>query len=291
MPTINLTDISIRAIKPPENGQVTFWDTQIVGFNIRASQGGTLTYSLVYGANRKRVSLGRVGIVSLKDARKKARDILAEHQLNGHKVPSITFEDAREMFLKTGQWKPSTAKENRRLLGRHFEPILSRPINELRTSDIMEIIDQLLDTPSEAAHAFAVVKALTRWCAGRGYFPDLRQSIKKPGKSMASSRVLDDAELAALLNVASTAGNYGLLLELLLLTGQRVGQFAPAFSGSIVNDRIVWPAKAMKGNRETPLPLTERVSSLLARLQQFNNFSTAHTQLLKAVRHCPFHPS
>ena len=114
MPALNLTDFTIRAIKPPDRGQVTYWDTNLPGFNVRISQGGAITFCLVFGTDRRRISLGRVGVVALKDARKRAKDILAEYQLSGHKTTTPFFKDARETYLKTGQWKPSTAADQKK---------------------------------------------------------------------------------------------------------------------------------------------------------------------------------
>ena len=57
-----LTDVAVRALKPPFEGQVTYFDKSLPGFGVRVSQGGTKTYTVVYGANRRRTSLGTLGL-------------------------------------------------------------------------------------------------------------------------------------------------------------------------------------------------------------------------------------
>ena len=207
MPALNLTDFTIRNIKPPEHGQVTYWDTSLPGFNVRVSQGGSLTYCLVYGSDRRRVSLGRVGVVALKDARKCAKDLLAEYQLSGHKTASPLFKDSRETYLKIGQWKPSTAAENRRLLERHFTDIEDKSLDTVTAADIMAVIDDLIDTPSEAAHAFTAIKSFIRWSAGRGYCADLLASLRKPKTAPPRARLLTDDEMTVV-NRPGIAGGW-----------------------------------------------------------------------------------
>ena len=78
MPNVRLTDITIRAIKPPKEGQRTYLDSSLPGFGVRVSQGGTKTFVLVAGANRSRTTIGRVGVVTLSEARTEAKHLLAK---------------------------------------------------------------------------------------------------------------------------------------------------------------------------------------------------------------------
>jgi integrase len=287
MPIKNLTDVTVKSLPTPPKGHVFYIDEDLPGFAVRVTSNGAKSYVLTYGKDRKRITLGSVGIVPLRDARKRARDILADFQLNGSQKPSQTLREARETYLKTGQWKPSTALENRRLLERHLEPIEDTPLSSLTTADIMDIIDGLVDTPSERAHAFTAIKSFTRWSAARGYSVDLLASLRKPKTAPPRSRTLTSGEIATLLKQTPSWGVYGVLLELLLLTGQRVGQFVP-FTGTVTNDRILWTATTMKGNRDHQIPLTSHVNTLLSQLKPFNNFSTAHTRFLEATKMAHF---
>ena len=75
----NLTDVSVRALKPPPKGQLTIWDkTSPLG--VRVSQGGSKTFILMIGSGKRR-TLGRFGILTLSRAREEARRILAEKTL------------------------------------------------------------------------------------------------------------------------------------------------------------------------------------------------------------------
>ena len=76
---MRLTDISIRAIKPPTSGAVIHADDLIPGFGVRISEGGTKSFVLTHGPRRQRETIGRVGVISLQGARQEAKRRLAEY--------------------------------------------------------------------------------------------------------------------------------------------------------------------------------------------------------------------
>ena len=85
-----LTDLSIRALKPPEKGNSVAWDEAIPGFGVRVSQGGTKSFFLMYGKERARHQIGRVGVISLSEAREAARKFLAQRTLGNEEAPTLT---------------------------------------------------------------------------------------------------------------------------------------------------------------------------------------------------------
>ena len=44
-----LTDLAVKNLAAPERGQRTYLDRSIAGFGVRVSQGGTKTFTLMYG--------------------------------------------------------------------------------------------------------------------------------------------------------------------------------------------------------------------------------------------------
>src|SRR5579872_3633503 len=96
---MRLTDISVRALKVPERGQVKHFDDTLKGFGVRVSQGGAKTYFLMHGRARTLTTIGRVGIITLAQARDKAKTILSEKQLGRYQAPTISFEEALELYF------------------------------------------------------------------------------------------------------------------------------------------------------------------------------------------------
>jgi hypothetical protein len=76
MPKIVLTEISVRALKPTD-GQVTYWDLNLPNFGVRVGK-RRKTFILPVGEARRRVSLGLYPDTTLADARKMARERMAE---------------------------------------------------------------------------------------------------------------------------------------------------------------------------------------------------------------------
>src|SRR5258708_15628150 len=171
---MQLTDISIRNLKAPEKGQTTYSDDGLPGFGVRVSQGGTKTFVLVYGRARRRATIGRVGVIKLKDARDRARHILAERTLGRPDTAAITFERAFAIFcdVRLATNKASTRYTTRQRISRHFLPALRHEkLGDVQTSDISHVLDGLRRTPSEAFHTHAAIRLFFRWSVGRRHLP------------------------------------------------------------------------------------------------------------------------
>jgi Arm DNA-binding domain len=100
IPTISLTDLTVRHLKAAEGKRITYLDKSLKGFGVMVMPSGHASYVLTYGPERRRVKLGDVGIVRLADARSQARQRLSRFQLGQEKeTGSPTFETARDEFL------------------------------------------------------------------------------------------------------------------------------------------------------------------------------------------------
>ena len=270
MPTVALTDLTIRKLKIPERGQQDFFDTTLKGFGVRVSQGGSKTFFLMQWKKRKRTTLGRYDIVSLADARKLAKGILADETLNPEEGPAIAFRDALNTYLDVHcepRQKPRTYQENKRLLERHFLPDLGDiQLKDLTAHDVTPILDGLLETPSLANHAFTALRSFLRWAVSRSYIPyDPIGGLRKPAKTTSRDRVLTDKELTAVLKTALGMGRYGQIVISLALLGQRAGQIANLHNGYINKGEklITWPGELMKNNKEHTIPYGRRFASIL----------------------------
>jgi hypothetical protein len=95
-----------------------------------------MSYVLTFGPERQRIKIADVGIVPLKDARIKAKTILAEKQLGILKPEAApTFDEAKNLFLTIceSKNKPRTVRGYTRLLNRHFA-FGKKPANEITPS-------------------------------------------------------------------------------------------------------------------------------------------------------------
>lgn len=189
---MSLTEIAIRNLRSPERGQVITFDASVPGFGVRVSQGGAKTFVLVYGKKRTKVTIGRVGIVALKDARERAKDILAGYQLNSGPDTTTTYAAAYDRFMESyrAKNKESTVEETERLLSRHLGSLRSKKLADITRADLVKLIDAI-PAMSERTHLYTAAKTFFRWSRRYGV-EDLFAGIEKPSKSPARSRLLTD---------------------------------------------------------------------------------------------------
>ncbi|WP_166345972.1 Arm DNA-binding domain-containing protein [Bradyrhizobium barranii] len=94
-----LTDTSLRALPVPAKGQRTYFDEVVPNFGCRVSQGGTRSFIVQLGADRRLITIGRYPPISLAKAREEARRLMAERTLGRFRPQSVPWEEARELFL------------------------------------------------------------------------------------------------------------------------------------------------------------------------------------------------
>jgi hypothetical protein len=52
VPREQFSDLKLRSLKPPSNGQLDYWDATLPGFGLRVSQGGAKTFILKHRNRR-----------------------------------------------------------------------------------------------------------------------------------------------------------------------------------------------------------------------------------------------
>lgn len=264
---VALTDLSVRAMKAPARGQKTVWDKNSpVG--VRASLGGSKSYVVMVGSGRRKV-IGRVGILSLAEARAEAKRILAEKTLGLTKKPSaVNFETAVALFLEDN-YKDSrgrrTKSEAKRLLEKHFVPAFRKcPLSDITDSDIGGQLAKLDKTPSTQLHAFRALRAMLRWCTRppRRYIPHSPlEGYQPPSQDKKRSRVLTDTELVKVWRAA--AGPHGGMVRLLILWGTRSGETARLQRTWIEEDVLTIPGQFTKNGRAHAIPLLPMARAIL----------------------------
>lgn len=295
MPSITLTDLTVKNLKPVPGKRVTYLDKSIKGFGVRVTENGAKSFVLTYGEDRKRITIGIVGIVPLKVARDKARDILAKRQLNeADDTPSVGFDEALRTYLKNyaTKNKPVTVYETTRLMAKYLEPVFKgKKLSEAKKARLVAILDDI-ESISVRRHFYAAAYAFFRWTR-RYDHPNPLDGVERPAKGPARARTFTDGEFLTIWQKSLLMGVYGLLYRVLLVSGQRRNQIAQLHSDFIDMDKrtITWPAHLMKTNREFILPYGDLLHSLLPQGEgllftalhggPFKSFEKNHANLLK----------
>jgi integrase len=276
---VRLTDITIKALKAPEKGVVYHTDDLLTGFGIRCSEGGTKSYVLTYGPRRTRETIGRVGVIGLKQARQEAKRRLADITLGANKPRSLPWNEALEEYLAHvgKKCRPSTLKSYRRHLEGHFR-FGPTKMTALNPEDFQKALRRLEDRPAELHHAFVYLRAFVRW-AYRKHYLDKNpiERMEAPPRSRAKDRILTDAELRKVWNAAPD-DPFGRIVRLLILCGQRVGETSRIEPGMIAGDTITLPSSITKNGIEHTFPFPRMAKPYLHHLS-YQGFSKAKTRL------------
>ncbi|MEG3143189.1 site-specific integrase [Sphingomonas sp. RT2P30] len=263
MPTVHLTDVSVKSLKPSEK-YVTYFSDITPGFGIRVGK-RSRTWIVMRGRERERVRLGSYPELSLADARKKAMQILGADKAPP-KPKQKTFKEARDQFLeeyfrdKSPRWKSQMTSH----LMRHFKALEHHKLDEIEDYDIKSCLDALHRTPSEQLHAFRGLRCFMRWCVRppqRFIKHSPMEGYPPPGKDRKGTRFLTDHELKAVWQAADTYPNN--VLRLIILWGTRRGETSVIERSWVIDDVLTIPGSATKNGRDHAIPLLPIAKALL----------------------------
>jgi integrase len=166
-----------------------------------------------------------------------------------------------------------------RCLELHVFPALGgRPMRDIRRADVHALLDELV-AQERVGTAREVRKHLSRlfnWAVDREIVPDsplhgLRRGDLDPDGE--AGRALTDEELRAVWAGAGEMGYpFGPMYRLLMLTGQRRGEWAAAERVEIDADRrrLEVPKARYKGRRDHVVPLADAAWEIVAGLPEFS---------------------
>ena len=153
-----LTDKSIKAA-----GEGIIWDDLTRGLGIRVGKTKKTFVVLVDSGRRK--SIGHYPTLSLADARKIAKEMLAEKMLGKVRPKHVAFDDAKADFLTECALKnrASTVSDYTKILRKHY-PFGRKGVGDITPRDILGQLAVLNDKPTRKRYAFAVGRVFFNWC-------------------------------------------------------------------------------------------------------------------------------
>jgi integrase len=255
---------------PCSEQQHDIFDEIVPGLFVRAGK-RRKSFMLTVRVNgrRTRRCIGHYPEIGLAAARQKARDLLAEARpsRSAETPPTLTFDAALETYYRVHgpSQRPQSQAQCRWCLEK-FRPFLGQSeLTAIRTVQIMPILDAM--KPGVRRNSFVYLRGFFNWCYRRGYLdasPIAR--LKGPGASTPREHVIDDKDLVKIWHAAPET-DYGAIIRLCILSGQRIGQWA-RFRPDYYHPEgkmLVWPAEGMKGGKVHVLPATDRIVDLIER--------------------------
>ena len=290
-----LQDQTIKSAKAPRTGKTEIKDAIVPGLMLRVTKHGAKSFCLVYkvpgeggttktGKPRKgkphRFTLGTYPMMSLTDARVRARELLEQVDLGIDPRPK-RLEEVREQNDDTvaavakrfiTQECKGYIKSWRRIeqtLALHVLPTLGgRPIESIERKDIHKLVDVLVDEgreggplPGAAREVMKHVHRLFDFAFDQGIIKAnpahklKRKALKANGEA---GRELTDAELRAIWKAACDIGYPdGDWIRLLMLTGARRNEWADATHSEIDTEARTHniPSSRYKTGRDHTVPL------------------------------------
>jgi integrase len=279
-----LTALMVEKAKPRPGARYDLPDGPggIPGLALRVTERGVKTYSLRYRLHitMRRVTLGKHPVLSLGDARARAREALrlveegkdpaalaeAEGQAARRTVAAVVAAYVEKRLKpRARRWADVEAMLRRDVVAAWG----SRPIAEITKRDVRDLIGAIhaRGAPVVANRVLSHLRGLFKWAIRNDYTtanPAL--DIDRPHDERPRERVLTEAELRAVWAAWGAMGYpFGTLGQLLLLTGQRRGEWAGASWSEIEFGRAVWnlPGSRSKTGAAQLLPLVPQVLAIL----------------------------
>ena len=164
-----------------EDWDVIYWDRELKGFGVRVYPSGARVY-LVQSRGpdgSRRVSVGRHGVISADQARRRAAAIIARIKAGpapgAYADTGTTVAELAERYLREHvelRCKPATAKGYRQVIDRHILPVLgTAPIVTLRREDVADLHFRLRKTPTAANRAVADLSRMLNRAEAWGLLP------------------------------------------------------------------------------------------------------------------------
>jgi integrase len=311
---VNLTDLKVKSLKSDPDGEYIQGDTQVRGFGIRVRPSGTHAYivtkRLPGDTKPTRVTLGRIGELTLQEARERARGTIAavrqgvdvnrakREAVAGHRAQRVaaakvradtgyspdTFGELATRYIERECTRLARGAEIECVIRRELLPELgTRPLAQLRRRDLNAIVDAIIDSgrPSAAHKLREVGKRITSWADNEELIErDPFEGGKNPVRRTARARALSTTEIAALWQALQAMGApMGAFMRLGLVTGQRRTEIASLEWSEIDLEARLWtipPAKS-KNRLAHLVPLSPLAIAIIESLQGIDDrfaFST-----------------
>jgi integrase len=268
-----------------------FWSDWPKGFGLRLRLDGNGRVSKNFivqyrtdGRRTRRMQLGDAEVRGLDSALKEAKAILGkvaegkdpagERRQERQKV-SDTLKSVVTDYLeaKRPEVRRNTYRELVRYLrGPSFQPLHATSIDKITRKDVaVQLVKIGTEVSSVTANrARTALSAFFSWAMGAGLVeqnPVVGTNV--PKGSIARDRTLNDRELAAVWN-ASGDGQFGAILRLLILLGQRRQEVGGMRWSEIGADGSIWrlPPERTKNHRAHTLPLPQSALDIIATVPQ-----------------------
>ncbi len=292
-----LTETSVWT-EIPEGG--VLWDTKTVGLHVRVGRQSRVYYVMTRVKHGKQIRprIGKVGGIKLREAREKAKQIIAQAddgidpaEVKRQAIREITRKKRNTFAAMTAQFMGAPERKNLKATTRsQYEAIFAAtllptfggmPVKEIDRADVRAWFAEYgVGAPTAANRALFLLRAVLNFAIDEKALEyNVTDRIRK-FKESPRERWLDDREIALLWRACDrVAYPAGRIAQLLLLTGQRRLEVGHLRWSEIDPKENIWhlPAERTKTGVANDIPLTPLALKILDACPQFIDVDTVFT--------------
>lgn len=277
--------------KPPlpeaPKDRMIHWDAALPGFGLMVTANGHTSFVCQYRAGRRSHRMSLKPGLTLQDARREAKKLLGDVARGGDplaerqkaaRAGDDTLQTIAEAYIRREGKSLRSMGQRQAVLRRVVYPQLgARPIDEIKRSEIVRLLDKLHDSrgPVAADQALAFIRRIMSWHASRSddfRSPIVRGMARTKPRERARQQILTDEELRAVWGAADCSRNlFGPFVQFLLLTAVRRTEAAQMARTEIVGDAWTIPSERYKTGLELVIPLTPLAIGVLNRLPRIGD--------------------
>jgi len=292
VPRARLTARNIASFEAPPKGAppIDYFDEAegaVPWFCLRVSSEGRRTFTVGYrfGRRRRRLRLGQFPMISLAEARQRARTMLA-HVTRGQDPAADRDELKRSdefqglvvryVDAKAPSLSPKTLAEYRRMASAYLEgtPLGRTPSRAIRRADVKARLEDIArKAPVMSNRVFQLIRATLRF-AVREELLDSNPcaGFQRPRREKERERVLADEEIRILWKaLAGESPQVAAAVKILLLLGQRSTETMEMRWSDLAleADLPIWTiaGRFRKGHRSHVVPLSPLAARIFAELR------------------------
>ena len=280
---MKLTERGIAQHRAPAGKDHIVFDEDLPGFGLRYRDGRrSWVFQYAFGSGdarvNRRMTFGNFPDLPPAKARSIAADLSAKVRLGQDPAGDkrVNRSEARNSFgrlvsgylefKKKDELRDSSYGEVVRYLDRYAKPLHGLPATAVDLKKIADLLDTIAKERGSisANRARTCLSAMFTWAMRKGLHDQNPVANTEPRKEQTRHRVLTDPELAAVWNTAGD-GDYGSIVRLLILTGQRANEIAGLCWPEIDLDRglISLPADRTKNGRPHEVPMSGAAVEIL----------------------------
>ena len=280
MQKVKLTNQTGATQELPEGkSDGVIWDTDVPGFGVRirkGAKGESRNWHSQYSRNGEAriMTLGKISAVSAQAARELARQYYAavlqkrdparEVQAAGIDHDSFGQTVTQYLAAKKSQLRDSTFAATESYLTDYAKRLHAMPLVSVTRADVADLLNKTAaDSGGPTANRLrSNLSSLFMWAQQQGKAESNPVAFTEKREEQKRDRVLSDDELRAIWNAAGD-GDYGTIVKLLMLSGQRREEIGGLHRDEIAGGQINLPPNRTKNGKAHFVSLSQAALDLL----------------------------